>query len=70
MAKYYYDEPNGKRTFIKEIDYAQGKIEFTNKSEEALEDRGGYYATPTKELIARLFVEEYPCVANLQVTDW
>ena len=41
MAKYYIDTNEG-RKYIKEIDYAQGKLTFTNNTTEAYKDRDGY----------------------------
>lgn len=65
MTKYYIDTNEG-RKYIKEIDYAQGKLTFTNNTTEAYKDRGGYYANATRDLIRRGFSDEYPEIENLQ----
>lgn len=68
MAKYYIETNDG-RKYIKEIDFAKGKLTFTKDETEAYKDRDGYYACPTRDLIARGFKEEYPEVVNLQYTS-
>ena len=65
MAKYYIDTNEG-RKYIKEIDYAQGKLTFTNNTTEAYKDRDGYYANATRDLIRRGFSDDYPEIENLQ----
>ena len=65
MAKYYIDTNEG-RKYIKEIDYAQGKLTFTNNTTEAYKDRDGYYANATSDLIRRGFSDDYPEIENLQ----
>ena len=65
MAKYYIDTNEG-RKYIKEIDYAQGKLTFTNNTTEAYKDRDGYYANATRDLIRRGFSDYYPEIENLQ----
>ena len=65
MAKYYFDTNEG-RKYIKEIDYAQGKLTFTNNTTEAYKDRDGYYANATRDLIRRGFSDDYPEIENLQ----
>jgi len=66
MAKYYINQKNGKRKFIKDIDFAQEKLTFTENEEDAYEGRNGYYAIPTRDLIRRNFADEYPEVAELE----
>ena len=65
MAKYYIETNEG-RKYIKEIDYAQGKLTFTNNTTEAYKDRDGYYANATRDLIRRGFSDDYPEIENLQ----
>ena len=65
MAKYYIDTNEG-RKYLKEIDYAQGKLTFTNNTTEAYKDRDGYYANATRDLIRRGFSDDYPEIENLQ----
>lgn len=65
MAKYYVNTDEGLK-YIKEIDYAQGTIEFTDKESEAYVGRNGFYADATRDMIRRGFSEEYPEVVNLQ----
>ena len=65
MAKYYIDTNEG-RKYIKEIDYAQGKLTFTNNTTEAYKERDGYYANATRDLIRRGFSDDYPEIENLQ----
>jgi len=66
MAKYYV-VANGKKKFIKSINYSEGTLEFTDSASNAMEERGGYYATPTRDFISRMFKEDYPEVADLRV---
>jgi hypothetical protein len=66
MAKYYISQKNGKRKFIKDIDFAQQKLTFTEDEGDAYRERDGYYAIPTRDLIRRLFVDEYPEVTELE----
>ena len=65
MAKYYIDTNEG-RKYIKEIDYAQGKLTFTNDAAYAYRGRDGYYANATRDLIRRGFSDDYPEIENLQ----
>jgi hypothetical protein len=65
MAKYYINTDNG-RKYIKEIDYAQGKLTFTNNENEAYIGRDGFYANATRDMIRRGFSDEYPEVENLE----
>lgn len=65
MTLYYINTQNG-REYIKEIDYAQGKLSFTKNIDEAYKDRDGYYADATRDLIRRGFKDDYPQVENLQ----
>lgn len=67
MPKYYINK-NNERHYIKEIDYANGKLTFTTNQDEAYNGRGGYYADATKDLISRGFSDEYPEVAELSYT--
>jgi hypothetical protein len=68
MAKYYVQTDNG-RKYIKEIDYANSKLTFTDDSDKAYRGRDGFYADATREMIARGFSEEYPEVAELKCTS-
>ena len=65
MAKYYFNKEDGSRVYIKEIDFAEGKLTFTDKEEEAYKGRDGYYANATRDLIRRNFGENYPEVSNV-----
>jgi hypothetical protein len=65
MAKYYIETNDG-RKYIKEIDYAQGKLTFTTKESDAYVGRDGFYANATRDMIRHGFSEEYPEIANLQ----
>jgi hypothetical protein len=64
MAKYYVDTNDG-RKYIKEIDYAQGKLTFTTDREEAYNGRDGFYANATRDMLRHGFKDEYPEVAEL-----
>ena len=68
MAKYYIKK-NGKTLYVKNIDYANGKLEFTTDVGEAYKGRDGFYANATKDFLRRGFSEEYPEVADLKCTD-
>ena len=65
MAKYYINT-NEERKYIKEINYAQEKLTYTNNTTEAYKDRDGYYANATRDLIRRGFSDDYPEIENLQ----
>lgn len=65
MAKYYIETNEG-RKYIKEIDYAQGKLTFTNDAAYAYRGRDGYYANATRDMIRRGFSDDYPEIENLQ----
>ncbi len=65
MAKYYIETNEG-RKYIKEIDYAQGKLTFTNNINDAYIGRNGFYANATRDMIRRGFSDDYPEIANLQ----
>ena len=70
MAKFYYiREEDSKRIYIKDIDYAEEKLEFTENVNEAYKDRDGWYAEPTRDYIKFHFTKAYPQVANLRVTE-
>ena len=64
MAKYYIETDEG-RKYIKEIDYAQGKLTFTNDAAYAYRGRDGYYANATRDMIRRGFSDDYPEIENL-----
>jgi len=68
MARFYYNDENGIRVYIKSIDFAEGKLTFTNDEEEAYRGRDGYYARPLRDQIATMFSSEYPEVKNIEVT--
>ena len=65
MVKYYIETNEG-RKYIKEIDYAQGKLTFTNDAAYAYRGRDGYYADATRDMIRRGFSDDYPEIENLQ----
>ena len=65
MAKYYINTNDG-RKYIKEVDYAQGKLTFTTDKEEAYRGRDGFYANATRDMLRYGFKDEYPEVAELQ----
>ena len=65
MVKYYIETNEG-RKYIKEIDYAQGKLTFTNDAAYAYRGRDGYYANATRDMIRRGFSDDYPEIENLQ----
>lgn len=64
-AKYYYNNENNEKVFIKNINFAEGKLEFTTNESEAYRGRDGYYAEPLKDQLINGFSEEYPEVKNL-----
>ena len=67
MARYYFNGEDGNRVYIKEINFAEGKLEFTDKEDEAYRGRDGYYAKPLRDQISTMFSSEYPQVKNLEV---
>ena len=66
MAKYYYNDEKGNRIYIKKIDTANCKLEFTTDENKAYDGRDGYYATPLRDKLRRLFSDDYPEVANIE----
>ena len=64
MAKYYVETSNG-RKYIKEIDYANGKLTFTANENNAYIGRDGFYANATRDMLRHGFKDEYPEVAEL-----
>ena len=64
MAKYYIETNDG-RKYIKEIDYAQGKLTFTTNKDDAYRGRDGFYANATRDMLRHGFKDEYPEVAEL-----
>lgn len=65
MSKFYYYDEDGKAIYIKTVDYANEKLEFTEDSSEAYRDRNGYYVDPTRDYICFHFKDKYPEVENL-----
>ena len=65
MAKYYIETNDG-RKWIKEVDYANGKLTFTTNEDDAYRGRDGFYANATRDMIRRGFSDEYPEIENLQ----
>ena len=65
MAIYYINTNDGHK-YIKEVDYAQGKLTFTTDREEAYKGRDGFYANATRDMLRYGFKDEYPEVAELQ----
>lgn len=71
MAKFFYNnENNGSRTYIKNIDFAEGKLTFTDEKDEAYEGRDGYYSDALRDQISTLFSSDYPQVKKLEVIDY
>ena len=64
MANYFYKKGSAK-VYIKEIDFPNTKLTFTNKKDEAYEGRDGYYAGALREQITTLFRGQYPEVTTL-----
>lgn len=64
MANYFYKKGNAK-VYIKDIDFPDTKLTFTNNKDEAYEGRDGYYAGALREQIMTLFKEQYPEVVHL-----
>ena len=70
MAKYYFTGEDGTRTYIKTIDFAEGKLEFTKNEDEAYKGRDGYYANPLKDQLSTLFSNDYPQVKNIHMCGY
>lgn len=66
MPKIYYDK-DGEKVYIKHVDYANQKIDFTKKESEAETFRGGYYETAVIPFLQTNFKEVCPEVMQLQL---
>ena len=66
MAKYYFTDENGTKQFIKSIDFANGKLTFTENDGDAFVGRDGYYAIPLRDQIRHSFVDDYPQVEKIE----
>ena len=67
MVKLYIKK-DGNRLYIKDIDYANTKLTFTDDKGKATTFRDGYYVKPTIDMIKRGFKEDYPEVETLEYT--
>lgn len=56
--------------FVKSIDRANTKIEFTNNGSEAFEKSGGFYINAEIDYLKFYFSEEYPCLEYAKEYGW
>lgn len=56
---------NGRKEFIKNIDYANETLAFTTNPSEAYQRSTGYYATAEKDFISHHFAQAYPEVKKI-----
>ena len=66
MAKYYFYD-KGKKTYLKDVDFANGTLTFTENENEAFVERDGYYAKPMKDQLKRGFKDDYPQLKDLRL---
>lgn len=68
MAKYFYIDKDGKTIYIKNIDFQNEKLTFTeNKDDAYYEDRGSFYEVAQRDQLKRLFSSEYPQVKDIRI---
>lgn len=65
MGKFYF-EKNNKRIFIKDVDYAEGELTFTENEREAYRRSGDYYTRAERDGIIYHFSEKYPEIKSLK----
>lgn len=71
MAKYFYIDNDGKTIYIKNIDFQNEKLTFTeNKGDAYDEDRGSFYEKAQRDQLKTLFSSEYPQVKNIKMCDF
>lgn len=56
-----------KSLYIKDIDYANTALTFTEDTSEAYQRDSGYYANAEFDFIKRYFTEKYPEIKTLQI---
>ena len=70
MAKYFYNDNDGKTIYIKNIDFQNEKLTFTENKDDAYdEDRGSFYEEAQRDQLKTLFSSEYPQVKNIKMCD-
>ena len=67
MPKIFYHDKDNLRVYVKEVDYANMKIKFTKKEEDAEVFRGGYYGPPMIQFFRTNFKEAYPQVMDFKL---
>lgn len=71
MAKYFYIDKDGKTIYIKNIDFQNEKLTFTeNKDDAYCEDRGSFYEQAQRDQLKTLFSSEYPQVKNIEICNY
>lgn len=69
MGQYYIPLENGKRKYIKTLDYANQKLEFTeNRKKAHVRDDGEFYLKTECEFLKTQFSEEYPECKDMHYT--
>lgn len=66
MGRFYIEGANSCRTYIKDVDYAEGELTFTEDINEAYNREGAYYTRAERDGIVYHFSEKYPQVKNLK----
>lgn len=69
MGKYYIQLPNGKRKYVKTLDYANQTLEFTENPNEAHQRNDGeFYLQTERDFLKAQFSEIYPECKDIQYT--
>lgn len=69
MAFFKINEPNKRVKWIKSIDRANGKLEFSQNREECFQQDGGFFANSEAAYLKFHFMEEYPELKYMEIDD-
>jgi len=69
MAFFKINEPNKPAKWIKSIDRANGKLEFSQNREECFQQDGGFFANSEAAYLKFHFMEEYPELKYMEIDE-